>query len=132
MSIYLGNTLMAGSQPNAANKDLSNVSVVGQKLVAGWGMPSSRNITLTSGSSGTTYTAPANGYFFVRVQATSASSSWATLKNNKSSIVAGLDHSRNSSNFYGCVPALKGDTATLQYGSANVEAVIFIYAEGEQ
>lgn len=103
-----------------------------KSFVAGCAMPNSKNTTLTAGSSGTTYTAPANGYFFTRVKATSASSSWATLKNNKSSIVAGLDHSRSSANFYGCVPALKGDTVTLQYGSATVEVVIFIYAEGEQ
>lgn len=33
MSIYLGNTLIAGSQPNAANKDLSNLSTVGQEIL---------------------------------------------------------------------------------------------------
>lgn len=33
MSIYLGNTLIAGSQSNSVNKDLSNLSTVGQEIL---------------------------------------------------------------------------------------------------
>jgi hypothetical protein len=77
MSIYLGNTLIASSQPNAANKDLSNLSTVGQEIIdnkldysdkltiVGWGMPDySAGVSVSFPLSNSKYTAPSKGFYF--------------------------------------------------------------------
>ena len=47
----------------------ANLSNAGKSLIAGLGMPSSVYDDLTLGASGTTYLAPANGWFFIRKRA---------------------------------------------------------------
>lgn len=47
-----------------ADTNLGNLSTAGKDLASGLGMPSNRYIDLTLGASGTTYTAPANGWFW--------------------------------------------------------------------
>lgn len=82
---------MAGSQPNAANKDLSNVSLVGQKLVAGWGMPNyNAGITISSDVN-TTFTR--NGYV---------------------SYVPGTDGIVNAAAWNSCIIRINGKTVLAQ------------------
>lgn len=56
-----------------ADVDLTNVNNSGTSLGAGWAMPSGKHTTLTVGASGTSYTAPANGWFYINVGFTNTS-----------------------------------------------------------
>jgi hypothetical protein len=77
MSLYLGDTVIAPNISNAANKSLSNLVGAGTSRGAGWAMPSDTYEDLTLGASGTTYTAPANGWVSLVLKA-NASLGWVT------------------------------------------------------
>lgn len=91
-------------------------------------MPSSKYIDLTLGASGTTYTAPANGWFSM-----SGRQSGGTFSATTSDMI----YSRNAFNgdhYFGVyVPVKSGQILTINYNVAVTEPVIvFIYAEGDQ
>ena len=91
--------------------------------ISGWGMPSSRYIDLTVGASGSSYTAPANGYFRVNVQAGSGGAVWY------GGVLSGCIASSNLGT--GCsIPVTKGTVAVLYY-TGTVTAIRFVYTEGE-
>lgn len=56
---------------SVANSNASNFSQAGRSYLSGLGMPSNRYIDLTLGASGSTYTAPANGWFVLNKAANS-------------------------------------------------------------
>lgn len=98
-----------------------------KSTISGWSMPSSRYIDLTLGASGSTYTAPANGYF-----------SWYCYQNNNGYIFvqssASLLPNRvaNASNdIAGFIPVKKGDIVRVEYANLTFNRLRFIYAEGE-
>lgn len=102
--------------------------------------PSNRYVDLELGASGSSYTAPANGWFFI--SRTSTGTTGGTFVQLSNSTV----HIGNKSGFYHSstatswgdktiCPCKKGDTVTAHYISAsNVTETIFrfVYAEGEQ
>lgn len=99
--------------------------------ISGWGMPSDRYIDLTLGASGTTYTAPANGWVGVRKKATASgqymsvglnisnfnSSSYATASGQSVSVITPV--SKNAKIYVAY--SLEGETLSFK----------FYYAEGE-
>ena len=98
-----------------------------KSIISGWSMPSSRYINLSVAASGSTYTAPANGYF-----------SWYCYKNNNGYIFvqssASLLPNRvaNASNdIAGFIPVKKGDIVMVEYANLTFNRLRFIYAEGE-
>lgn len=98
-----------------------------KSTVSGWSMPSSRYIDLSVAASGSTYTAPANGYF-----------SWYCYQNNNGYIFvqssASLLPNRvaNASNdIAGFIPVKKGDIVMVEYANLTFNRLRFIYAEGE-
>lgn len=99
--------------------------------LSGLALPSTKKISLTAGASGTKYTMPADGWFSVRIKATSASSSYAQCYNETQDFSKGLDMARNSANYYDIFPVRKGDIVGVHYGSAEVSYLVFYYAEGE-
>ena len=115
-----------------ANTNADNFSVAGKSVLSGMGMPSKRYINLTLGASGSTYTAPANGWFscvFI---------CGATGGHVNAFIEQGLGFmddiaTNDATKFY--LPVLKGDTMRFNYPSANTSSsdwyFQFIYAEGE-
>lgn len=64
-----GETYSAGTVgeaiQNKANVALDNITNAGKEVCANMSMPSGRFDNLTLGASGSTYTAPADGYFFI-------------------------------------------------------------------
>ena len=102
-------------------------------IIAGLPMPSSRYNNLTLGASGTAYTAPANGWYYLNKV---AGSDWYYIK---------LSVSRNNVELYNdydadyrttpltiLLPVLKDDVVTIAYNATGTTNYFrFFYAEGE-
>ena len=89
--------------------------------------PSSKYIDLSLGASGSTYTAPANGWF-----------SWYCYQNNNGYIFVQTSASllpnrvANASNdIAGFIPVKKGDTVWVEYANLKFNRLRFIYAEDQ-
>lgn len=100
--------------------------------IAGWSAPSSVSTNLTLGSSGATYTAPANGWVVIE-KATAGTGQWISVYNNTGSGV-GFNIAYYSSG-YGIrisVPVSKGDEFQVNYSLTGSTSVFrFVYAVGE-
>lgn len=115
-----------------ANKSLSNLTAEGKSLASGLGMPSGKYVNLTLGASGTTYTAPANGYYSMAKKATQ-SAQYLSMENSACGIGWGLaSHSANQS-LQNYIPAKKGDVVQVNYNAGGETTYFrFVYAEGEK
>lgn len=97
---------------------------------SGLGMPSSKYINLTLGSSGATYTAPANGYFYMRGK--SSGTNQQIYMNNTNTTLETLNKNPLSSSYCYChIPARRGDVVQVSYTITADLSFKFIYAEGE-
>ena len=120
-------TALAGK----ADVDLSNVTDTGYIKMAGASMPSDKSTVLTLGASGSIYTAPADGWFYLSLHSTVTSYSY--LDNTTSHIlvggvmIAGYTEQR-------VVPAKKNDSMKISYGSIDSQdqLLMFIYAVGSE
>lgn len=115
---------------NKANVEMDNLSASGKSLVSGWSMPSTRYIDLTLGASGSTYTAPANGWFQIDGGSKSGNK-WANISNGIYSMAStSISGVYNAKFLY---PVKKGDIVTISY-TLNTDNIVFrfIYAEGDK
>lgn len=128
MSIYLGDKILGGHQelPEIPSKT----------AIVRYSMPSNKSIILTLGASGTTYTAPANGYFAFYAQYQSGADAWVNIQNlNTPDGIIGMEHfwysAKGSARFF--CPAKNGDTISINYNCV-LKGVYFefIYAEGDK
>lgn len=98
---------------------------------AGFGFPSNRYDDLELGASGTTYTAPANGYFYVG-KATAAVNQFLNFTNvtrNYEETIQPYVSGAIMRNFF---PVQKGDICAINYNASGATNIFrFIYAEGE-
>lgn len=106
-----------------------------KSIVSGWSMPSDRYVDLTLGTSGTTYTAPANGWFYIDKYA-GANNAYIDFDVNSKD--GNLKYKNTScvplSNYVDrlLVPVVKGDVLTCKYSASGTTNYFrFIYAEGE-
>lgn len=105
--------------------------------ISGWGMPSNKYIDLTLGASGTAYTAPANGWVYIRGKSSATAQYLAIIKilDNNVTNEASVMWAINSSNdLYVNCPVRKGEKFSVNYTMAGVSPsnfFRFIYAEGE-
>ena len=98
------------------------------KLISCYGMPSNKYIDLTLGASGTTYTAPANGYYNMSGTGTGAFYLAVEDKNTRAKKLQACSNVKLSA----FVPVSKGDICGISYDALNhLEYFRFIYAEGE-
>ena len=131
---------MVGSIRGDANNQLSNftpkqafhaVDRNDRSWMAQQAMPSGKYIDLTLGASGSTYTAPANGYFAISKQA-GGTGQYHSLANVTAHMsIAGTP------NFTGAgaevfIPAKRNDKIKVNYTTTGNAAFRFIYAEGEE
>ena len=120
---------------SVVNSNASNFSQAGRSYLSGLGMPSGRYIDLTLGASGSTYTAPANGYFVL----------WSSLNNdqyNRYIAIHKLNQSTAGSSFaYEAIvpnnyqiplaaPVKQGEIIKIYY-TIGTAMFRFYYAEGE-
>lgn len=98
--------------------------------ISGWGMPSNKSIDLTLGASGSTYTAPANGWVHLRKQSN------ATNQFIQIWVLEGVGpqiySSSSTQDLSVYVPVIKGRTFGVNYtANGETRAFKFIYAQGE-
>lgn len=123
--------LNAGEVLNAVNLkadiNLSNVNENGKSLMSGMAMPSNKYIDITLGAAGSTYIAPANGWFALAANATS--DGYLFLNANNMETVD--QHDGELSVF---MPVKKNDTVSVGYGGAISQFRYFrlIYAQGSE
>lgn len=123
------------------NLELLNVGEVLEALTlktdkvqaAAASMPSGRYIDLTLGTSGTTYTAPANGYIQLSIEVNSGS--WINIHLGQLGVVWQPPTSTTLTTVGVLLPITKGTTFIVNYGNVTTTATWcafrFIYAEGE-
>lgn len=116
------------------NSSLSNLSAAGRSYLSGLGMPSNRYIDLTLGASGSTYTAPANGYFSIYVD--KGDSTQAIVRFENRNIIhqdtRGYGLTANSP-LYSYIPVCKGQSVRCIYTyNGTFHWFRFVYAQGEQ
>lgn len=93
-------------------------------------LPSDKRIDLTLSASGSTYTAPANGWFSWSGIATATNGYIKMITVNNG---IGLETTQpvKDRGICGHIQIKKGETASLQYNAASFEYFRFIYAEGQ-
>ena len=112
-----------------ADTNLGNLSAAGKDLASGLGMPSSKYINLTLGASGTTYTAPANGYYAMYKSASTGQ--YIIFETNYCKLVSASSPVDNSVSLL--IPVKKGDVIKCLYtASGTIGLFRFIYAEGAE
>lgn len=98
--------------------------------LSGLGMPSSKYIDLTLGASGSTYTAPANGWIEFVKQSTGAQ--YFQFANNTSGWFNNISTPDSGQYLSIFAPVYRGDSFKLEYNLGGVTARFrFYYAEGE-
>lgn len=120
--------------------DFSNITDQAKILMAGMGMPSSKYIDLTLGASGTTYTAPANGWFTLHMfLIANANTSWGTRLIYDGTEIAEGGISYTPTQTQGenimTVPIKKGEKVRVEYLYTSTYANTifqFYYAEGSE
>ena len=134
---YIGETVQNANlinigrfEENKANVNADNFSNIGKSYLAGIGMPGKKSTDITLAASGSTYVAPASGWYVLDKTAT-ASGQYMTMSTSGGVTVM----SRAPGNFptqISC-PIAKGDTMTVMYSTAgSTNSFKFIYAEGEE
>ena len=114
-----------------ADTNLGNLSTSGKDIASGLGMPSNRYIDLTLGASGATYTAPANGWFFVRKVSTGIQVIYLTNTTNGMTLSC---YSSNSGEYLDSImPVVKGQSVICEYSTGGTTQFFrFVYAEGAE
>ena len=103
-----------------------------KSTISGWSMPSNRYIDLTLGASGTTYTAPANGYFFVSKKSTAATQEFVFENRSAAIFSVGQDSVTANRTIRMIISAKKGDNIYTYYTlGGSTDNFRFIFAEGE-
>lgn len=117
---------------NFANKDFSNIDDTAKITIAHNAMPSSAYDSLTVGASGTTYTAPADGYVFAS-GTVDVNSLWSFVDLSASTgISSRCLASTGSLGMKVFIPLRKGQQFSFNYQNANNLTLTFKYAVGSE
>ena len=132
----MSNEINVGAISEALNNkvDLNqlNTNEQGLEYVSGLSMPSSRYIDLTLGSSGTEYTAPANGYFYID-KISASTNQYVNLTNVTKSFELHNQINPTSTAITVFMPVLKNDVITAKYtASGSTKTFRFYYAQGDE
>ena len=124
---YVGEFTQTALENTAGiNTELFNDKV---DLSSSWGFPDGSYDTLTFGASGTQYTAPADGWFQIRLSNTGLVNHWVNISYvvGNTSVLIGNFWAQVSNNSFGLplFPAKKGLKLKIEYGSDITGAVSF-------
>ena len=120
----------ASSLQGKANVDFSNITEQAKQIIANIPMPSERYTELAIGANGTTYTAPANGYFTVATVEKKNVTRLALTNTTNGMITSFAPYYDTIAGVF--MPVRKNDVVKLEYSEATISYVRFIYAEGEK
>lgn len=113
-----------------ADVDLTNTTDQAKILMGSMAMPSDKYIDLTLGASDSTYTAPANGYYWCYIGGSSGYK-WLRLQTSVGYLQEAGFSTINNIGF--TVPIQKGQTLNVRYsGTLTVSGLRFIYAQGSE
>jgi len=134
---YVGETVQNANLINAGRIEEKIVDIVpdNSSLIAGYAMPSNTYKTLTIGASGTTYTAPANGYYYAYGKwNANAASMWMVNTSITTLTPTWYAQTGQNGSAYGAVviPVKKNDVIRFEYYSTTVQALAFIFAQGSE
>ena len=108
---------------------MTRVADLSDSYISGLGMPSNMYIDLTLGASGTQYTAPANGYFYIGKNVTAWQ--YFQIENNTKGYT--IRNWSSAGTIVFIAPASKGDICKTVYNAAGgTDFFKFIYAEGDK
>ena len=138
---YVGNTIQNETSVNVAelsedlngkaDTDLGNLSNAGKIVASGLGMPSNSYDDLIFGADGATYTAPADGYFYLEAYQNSTAAGCGL----GGSYFATWQQAPGANNYLmrSYIPVKKGQVVTgYVYGTIRDVVFRFIYAEGSK
>jgi hypothetical protein len=115
---------------NKADTDLSNITDSGYIKMSGAGMPGGIYRDLTLNASGSSYTAPANGWF-VFGKTTNDVSQYISLNSGKLSTMVSNPGPGGNLRVY--LPVVKGDNVNVYYSAGGALLVFrFYYAKGSE
>ncbi|MDR2781415.1 MAG: DUF2793 domain-containing protein [Holosporaceae bacterium] len=113
-----------------ANFDFSNITSVAKKLVCNLSAPSSRSISISVGTTGSTYTAPANGYVSMLSTAT-GDQAIGILRNISADNLIQRFVIRYSNYSHGVfIPTAAGQIIQYEYSNMSINQLSFHYANG--
>ena len=119
---------------NYANRDASNFTNTGKETIATMGYPDvTRAIPLTPLASGSSYTAPENGWFFTIMAATgTAPHTYIRYSANQDDLFSFLDWKPSSGGGINVwCPVKTSETVTINYNNGTLTKVYFIPAFGQ-
>ena len=127
---YVGETVQNANLIDAGRigEKISALIPENSSLIAGYSMPSNKYIDLTLGASGTTYTAPADGWFYL--YSSSVTNTILVLLDGSGygSTVIGASGYTNKN----LLPVKKNTIVQITYGTASGTGIRFIYAQGSE
>lgn len=117
----------------AADADLSNLTTAGKAKVSHLAMPSSSSVNVTLGATGSTYTAPADGYYSIQ-KASGASNEYLNLINATIDNFKSTTWSSAAGQYWALtLPVKKNDVLWITYTFSGVTDYFkFFYAEGSK
>ena len=116
---------------NALDIDLSNISETGKNAIASISLPSETYTTLTVGSSGTSYTAPADGWVYFYKVTGSSSATYINIGTSYYS-VENRSYGSSTAGLSSILPINSGQKFTVSYSATGTSKLIFIYAVGAE
>ena len=132
---YVGETVQNANLINAGRIEEKIASLIpdNSSLISSYGMTSKNYINLTVGASGTTYTAPANGWFYIGFTFTTAANNYVGLRTEEKGIGV-INRTAVSGTAQCFIPVTKGDEVRAIYSNTDKSTteLRFNYAEGEQ
>lgn len=114
-----------------AGVDLANLNDAGDIYGGGLAFPIATSYeSLTIGATGTSYTAPANGWYAFQVKST-ATNQRCLVSNASLTMGNTCWSSAQNQAMFSCVPALKGQSVAIYY-QGTAEHLYFYYAKGSE
>ena len=99
--------------------------------ITNWSFPSSRYTDLTLAASGSTYTAPADGWYVLN-KTTGVANAYISIKNSEQNMAMFSSHPVTSFGLTAFLPVKKGTNVIVTYTATGTTNLFrFIYAEGE-
>jgi hypothetical protein len=133
-----GMTILSQVNAGLATKldlDLTNITNLTKSTIAGYAMPSGTHEDLVLGASGTTYTAPVDGYYLFDKEGLNGGEYALITTSRNAQTITQFEGSIPATYFHLCwlIPVAKGDVLYTQYTLSGVTTYFrFIYAQGSE